>query len=44
MGRDVFFNLSPLPGEFNQITEEYTHEASTQDIVIANMTDKNGCF
>ena len=38
----IMTGQAPLPGEFNQITEDYTHEASTQDIVIANMTDKNG--
>lgn len=38
----IMTGQAPLPGEFNQITEEYTHEASKQDIVIANMTDKNG--
>ena len=31
---------APEAGQFNQIVDNYTHEASTQEIVIANVVDK----
>lgn len=36
----ILTGTAPLPGQFNQITQNYQREASTTDIVIANMTDK----
>lgn len=37
----ILTGTPPEPGQFNSITENYTHEASKTEIVIANMTDKN---
>ena len=31
---------APEPGKFNKIVDEYTHEASKQEVVIANLVDK----
>ncbi|MDT1997570.1 hypothetical protein CKN82_00090 [Carnobacterium divergens] len=36
----ILTGTAPLPGQFNQITQNYQREASKTDIVIANMTDK----
>ena len=32
---------APTPGQFNKIVDEYPHEASKQEIVIANLVDKD---
>ena len=32
---------APTPGQFNKIVEEYPHEASKQEVVIANLVDKD---
>lgn len=32
---------APAPGQFNEITQEYPHEASKQEIVISNVVDKD---
>ena len=32
---------APTPGQFNKIVDEYPHEASKQEVVIANLVDKD---
>ena len=36
----IMTGQAPTPGKFNEIVDNYTHEASTQKIVIANVVDK----
>lgn len=36
----IMTGQAPEPGKFNEIVDNYTHEASKQEVVIANVVDK----